>query len=167
MVKMATTATKFCLLVVAILTLGSLAEAAPTPQVNVTVPAFVSFAVTNVNVSTTGSPNPFTISFTKADHFNKLAFRISVKAVAGSFTPPAGSSIPASNVSWSIVSAQNGTGYNGTLSSTAYTIVYQSVLEPSRGSVSLTWSLAAPGAGGLRVGDHTLSLSWRLEAVVP
>ena len=167
MVRMTATATRLCVLAAALLLLGSLAAAAPTPQVNVTVPAFVSFAVTNVNVSTTGSPNPFTISFTKADHFNKLAFRISVKAVASSFTPPAGPSIPASKVSWSIVSAQNGTGYNGTLSSTAYTIVYQSVPEPSSGSVSLTWSLAAPGASGLRAGNHTLSLTWRLEAVVP
>jgi hypothetical protein len=164
---MVATATRFCLLVVVILALGSLAAAAPTPVVNVTVPAFVSFAVTRVNVSTTGSPNPFTVSFTNANHFNKLAFRISVKAVASSFTPPAGPSIPASNVSWSIVSAQNGTGYNGTLSSTAYTIVYQSVLEPRSGSVRLTWSLAAPGAGGLRAGNHTLTLTWRLEAVVP
>jgi len=166
-VRMAATALKLCLLVVAVLALGSLAAAAPTPTVNVTVPAFVSFAVTNVKVSTTGSPNPFTVSFTNAKDFKKLAFRISVKAVAGSFTPPAGPSIPASKVSWSIVSAQNGTGYNGTLSSTAYTIVYQSVLEPSSGSVRLAWSLAAPGASGLRAGNHTLSLTWRLEAVVP
>jgi hypothetical protein len=166
-VRMAATATKLCLLVVAILALGSLAAEADTPTVNVTVPAFVSFAVTNVKVSTTGSPNPFTVSFTGADHFGGLAFRISVKAVASSFTPPAGSSIPASKVSWSIVGAQSGTGYNGTLSSTAYTIVYQSVLAPSSGSVRLAWSLAAPDASGLRAGNHTLSLTWRLEAVVP
>ena len=167
MVRMAATAIRLCVLAAALLLLGSLPAAAPTPQVNVTVPAFVSFAVTRVNVSTTGSPNPFTISFTKADHFNKLAFRISVKAVASSFTPPAGSSIPASKVSWTIYGAQGGTGYNGTLSSTAYTIVYQSVKEPSSGSVSLTWSLGAPGASGLRAGDHTLQLTWLLEAVVP
>ena len=164
---MAATAMRLCVLAVAVLVLGSLAAAAPPPSVDVTVPASVIFAVTRVNVSTTGSPNPFTISFTNANHFNKLAFRISVKAVASSFTPPAGSSIPASKVSWSIYSAQGGTGYNGTLSSTAYTIVYQSVLEPKSGGVSLTWSLAAPGAGGLRAGNHTLSLSWLLEAVVP
>ena len=165
--RMAAKTARLSVLAAAVLALGSLAAAAPTPTVNVTVPAFVSFAVTNVNVSTTGSPNPFTVSFTDANHFNKLAFRISVKAVASSFTPPSGPSIPASKVSWSIVSAQSGTGYNGTLSSTAYTIVYQSVLEPSSGSVRLTWSLAAPGASGLRAGNHTLSLSWRLEAVVP
>jgi len=160
-------ATILCVLPAAVLVLGSLAAAAPPPSVNVTVPASVSFAVTRVNVSTTGSPNPFTVSYVGAVHFTGLAFRISVKAVASSFTPPAGPSIPASKVSWSIVSAQNGTGYNGTLSSTAYTIVYQSVVEPSSGGVSLTWSLAAPGAGGLRAGNHTLTLTWRLEAVVP
>ena len=163
---MATTAMRLCALAAAVLAFGSLAGAA-TPQVNITVPAFVSFPVTNAAVSTTGSPNPFTVSFTNADHFGSQAFRISVKAVAANFTPPAGSSIAASKVSWSIVSAQHGTGYNGTISSTAYTIVYQSVPKPNTGSVSLTWSLAAPGATGLRAGNHTLSLTWRLEAVVP
>ena len=158
---------RLCALAAAVLALGSAAAAPPNPSVDITVPAFVSFAVANVNVSTTGSPNPFTVSFTNADHFGSQAFRISVKAVAANSTPPAGSSIAASKVSWSIVSAQNGTGYNGTISSTAYTIVYQSVPKPSNGSVRLTWSLAAPGASGLRAGNHTLSLTWRLEAVVP
>ena len=169
MVTPAIGALRYFALIAAMTLLGCVAaEGQPPPTVNITIPASVTFSVTNVNVSTDGTPDPFIISFTDAGRIGpRQAFRISVRAQSSIFTPPAGSSIPASDVSWTISSAQGGTGYAGTLSSTAYTVVYQSVNDPSSGSVSLVWDLAAPGAGGIRAGNHTLLLTWKLEVVIP
>ena len=151
-------------LIVAMTLLGCVAV--ETATVDITIPAAVTFNVTNVNVSTDGTPDPFIISFTDATGFGATdAFKISVKAASPSFTPPAGPSIPASNASWTISSAAGGTGYAGTLNAATYTVVYQSATDPSSGSVSLVWDLAAPGAGGIRAGNHTLQLTWKLEVV--
>jgi hypothetical protein len=132
-------------------------------------PTAVSFAVTNANLSTTGTPNPSTITFTNYQAPSGRVLRISIQATAPTFTPPGGSAtIPASNVSWTTSNAVNGTGFNGTLSSSAYTLVYQSTKSPkiTSGAVDLTWNLAAPGTS-IRAGNHTLVARWMLESVVP
>jgi hypothetical protein len=47
-----------------------------------------------------------------------------------SLTPPSGSSIPTSKVSWTTVGAAGGTGWSGTLGSSSYALVFQS--DPAR-----------------------------------
>ena len=133
-----------------------------------TIPTSVSFFVTDVSLSTTGTPNPSTASFTDAVLTSGNALRMSIQADATNFTRPveAGGSIPATNLSWTISGATNGQGFAGTLSATGYTKVYESNPDATSGSVNLTWSLAAPGAT-VRAGAHTLIATWKLESVVP
>ena len=140
--------------------------AASAESVDITVPTSVGFNVTDITQSTTGSPNPTAFSYTNADLALGHALRISVKANAPEFTSPGGTTIPASSVSWITSSPVNGAGFNGTLSSASYTVVYQSQINPSSGTVDLAWSIPAQGTG-IRAGDHSLSLSWKVESVIP
>ena len=134
--------------------------------VSIAVPSAVSFSVTDVSTSTPGSPNPARISFSNAVLLSGKALRVSVQADAAAFTPPNGSSIPGSNVSWSTVGAAGGTGWNGTLSATSYTLVFQSNPNPTSGHADLAWTLAAPGSG-VRAGTHQLTIRWKLESITP
>lgn len=134
-------------------------------SVRITLPAAVSFAVTNVGNSTVGTPNPSAVSFSSLNVLATNVLRISVKADAD-FTPPSGTAIPASKISWTTSSATNGTGSNGTLSTSTYTQLFQSNLTKKSGSVNVTWTLGAPGTG-IRAGSHVLTLRWKLESVLP
>jgi hypothetical protein len=134
--------------------------------VNVSVPMAVNFAVTDVTRSTSGAPSPVTISFSNSSLINGRALRISVQADAASFTPPSGSSIPASRVSWTSAGAHGGLGMNGILSSTSYAMVFQSNPATPSGYVDLAWTMAAPGSG-IRAGVHQLTIRWKFESITP
>ena len=140
--------------------------AAHSESVDITLPATVSFNVRDVTATTTGSPNPTTISFIDAQLTSGKAFRISVKADAIGFTPPSGAAIPASYVSWTTSGAAGGSGSNGTLSFDTYNQVYQSNINPVTGSVDISWNLAAADTG-VHAGEHILTLRWKLESVTP
>jgi len=132
-------------------------------SVRITVPASVSFAVTDVSASKVGTPNPSTVSFDSAVLVPGRQLRISVKA-DGNFIPPGGPAIPANRVSWVTSSPVNGTGANNTLSRTVYRLLFLSTPLVTSGSVNVVWTLAAPGTP-LRAGTHTLILRWRLESI--
>jgi hypothetical protein len=152
---------------VALLGIAGLRGADAADTVRITIPASVTFTVNNISASTTGTPASFTVSFDTAKLKHTDALRISVKANAADFTPPSGATkIPASNVTWTTGSAVGGTGSSGTLSFSQYSQVYQSNVDPSSGSVQITWRLTGAPAG-IRSGSHTLSLTWKLEAVTP
>ena len=142
------------------------ASAAAQETVNFTPPLAISFPVTNVSVTTSGAPHPATITFSQANLSAGQALRVSVQADAAAFTPPSGSSIPASNLSWTTVGAGGGIGSNGTLSSSSYTLVFQSDPGQTSGHADLAWTLAAPGAG-IRAGSHQLTIRWKLESITP
>ena len=142
---------------------GAVAHSAPD-IVSISIPAAVGFAVTNVSAATSGSPSG-TVSFASLNTAGSRVLRISVKADTD-FIPPSGPSIPASRVSWSTSAASNGTGSNGTLSTSAYGQLFQSGNGKKNGSVNVSWSLAAPG-GGIRAGVHTLTVRWKLESINP
>ena len=131
--------------------------------VKITVPALVSFAVPNVSNNATGTPNPTTVSFSSLSVTSGHTLRISVKA-DNDFTPPSGTAIPASKVSWVTSSPSNGTGTNGTLSKTVYGQLFQSTVTKTNGSIQVIWTLGAPGVG-IRSGAHTLTLRWKLESI--
>jgi hypothetical protein len=145
---------------------ASVVSAAAQETVSITVPSAVSFPVTDVSRSTSGAPNPTTISFSNANLIPGKALRVSVQAGAAGFTPPSGSSIPASNVSWTNLGASAGTGWNGTLGSSFYTLVFQSDPASTSGHVDLEWTLAAPGSG-IRAGNHQLTIRWKVESITP
>jgi hypothetical protein len=133
--------------------------------VKITLPAAISFSVTDVGLNTGGSPSPTTISFSNGTLLPIQSLRISVIALSD-FVPPSGTAIPAANVSWTTSGATHGTGANGVLSTSAYVQVYQStILNLSQsGSVDVTWTLAAPGTP-LVAGNHVLTMRWKLEAI--
>jgi len=151
--------------------LASLAVAGAVPAVaqetvTISVPWAVSFPVTDVSRSTGGAPEVTTVSFSNATLSPGRALRISVQPDAAAFTPPGGASIPASNVSWSNLGANGGIGTNGTLSSSSYALVFQSDPARTSGHIDLGWALAAPG-GGVRGGNHQLTIRWKVESINP
>ena len=135
-------------------------------MVRVAVPPAVSFAVADVTRNTEGSPTSTTVSFSNASLLGK-ALRISVEADTESFSGPmANGAIPAASVSWRLVGASGGIGWNGTLSATAYGLVFQGDPQVASGHADLAWTLKAPGAG-IRAGVHQLTIRWKIEAIVP
>ena len=136
--------------------------------VTVTVPAGASFNVSDVSASTTGTPNPVTVSYSSPLLFlSSQKLKISVRADSTNFGGPGSTHIPASAVSWT-TTASAGTPVNGTLSSVAYGEVYRSPANLnvfSTGSANVQWTLAPIVAAGLRSGTHTLTVRWRFEAI--
>lgn len=140
---------------------AAVASADAQESVSISVPMAVSFAVTDVSQSTSGTPNVTTISYNASLDPGK-ALRVSVQADAAAFTPPGGPSIPAANVSWNVVGANE----SGPLSSSSFTLVFQSEPGWPSGDVNLEWTLAAPGSG-IRAGSHQLTIRWRVESITP
>ena len=134
--------------------------------VDIALPANVSFYVVNVNEIV--ETESVTLSYIDANLNSGNYLRISIKANAANFTRPsnAGNYITASSVSWTTSNAEGGSGVNGTLSSVTYNVVYESIANPTSGSLSIVWKLAAPGAG-IRAGEHTLNCTWRIESLTP
>jgi hypothetical protein len=134
--------------------------------VTISVPLAVSFPVTDVSRSTSGAPDVTTVSFSNASLNPGRALRISVQPDAAAFTAPSGSSIAASNVSWTSLGANGGIGMNGTLSSSSYALVFQSDPTRTSGRIDLAWTLAPPGSG-IRAGNHQLTIRWKVESIAP
>jgi hypothetical protein len=141
-------------------------DAAAQQVVIITLPSAVGFSVTDVNQATTGSPNPTSVSFTTVSLLLFHVLRVSVKADAD-FSPPSGTAIPASRVSWTTSNASGSTGSSGTLSTASYGQVLQTNAGLiGSGGLNVTWTLSAPGTG-IRAGTHTAVVRWKLESVIP
>ena len=145
---------------------AAVVSAGAQETVSISVPLAISFPVTDVSRSTSGTPNVTTISFSNASLTTGKALRISVTSDAAAFTPPGGASIPVSKVSWSILGQNGGTGTGGTLSSSSYGLVFQSNPASTSGHGDLAGSLAAPGSG-IRAGNHQLPIRWKVESITP
>ncbi len=141
------------------------ALASAQETVRVVLPLTVSFNVVNVSVPTTGSPNPTSISFSKAILLNRHALLISVRA-DGDLTGPGGQTIAVSNVSWTAANVSNGIAVNGVLSSTAYSQVFQSNGRQNSGGCDLTWTLGTLSTP-LRAGVYQAVLRWKFESILP
>ena len=141
---------------------ATVVSAGAQETVSISVPPAISFLVTDVSRSTSGTPDVTRISFSNANLGGK-ALRVSVQSDAVAFTPPSGSSIPAANVSWNSLGAN---GSDGTLSSSSYAVVFQSDPGTASGHVDLGWTLAAPGSG-IRAGSHQLTIRWMVESITP
>jgi hypothetical protein len=125
----------------------------------------ITFQVTDISVTTPGSPNPARVSFTDGVLALGNRLQISVSANAANFTTPgSGTAIPVGKLSWTIAGASNGTGSPGTLSFGAFTTVFQSNVDAINGYADLGWRLAPPPAG-IRAGNHTLTITWKFESI--
>ncbi len=148
---------------------AAVVSAGAQETVTISVPMAVSFPVIDVSRSTSGAPNVTTVSFSNANLSFGKALRVSVQADAAAFTPPSGSSMPASNVSWNSLAESGGIGSDGALGSSSFALVFQSnpLMEPgTSGSIDLEWTLAAPGSG-IRAGNHQLTIRWKVESITP
>jgi len=146
--------------------------AAVAEQARITMPAGISFAVTNVNASTTNGNVAISVqNIVLATATKQL--RISVLANASAFTPPSAGAATwaASDVGWNAGPGggpnqwQNATGTAGTLSSAAYNPV--AVCNPDAASCSiakLSFTLASRPTVK-RSGNHTLTVRWRFESI--
>ena len=146
--------------------------AAVTEQARVTLPAGISFNVTNVNSSTTEGNVPISVQNIVLSTATKQ-LRISLTANAASFTPPAAGATTwsASDVSWTAGPAggpnqwQNATGSAGTLSAAAYNTVATCTADTASCSITrLSFSLAAKPTVK-RAGSHTLTVTWKFESI--
>ena len=145
---------------------ATVAPAGAQETVSISVPVAISFPVTDVSRSTSGTPDVTTISFSNANLSLGKALRVSVQSDAAAFTLPSGPTISVSNVSWNNLGANGGIGWNGTLSSSSFALVFQSDPARTSGHVDLGWTLAAPGSG-IRGGSHQLTIRWKVESITP
>ena len=135
-------------------------------QARVTVPAGVSFAVSDIANATAASPATVTVANIVLATASKQ-LRMSLQAEAAAFTPPVGgaTSWAASDVTWAAASWTNATGAAGTLSNSAYNAVATCTADVSTCSTAgLTFTLGA-NTGVKRSGNHTLVVRWKLESI--
>ncbi|MEA2605062.1 MAG: hypothetical protein QOF89_6054 [Acidobacteriota bacterium] len=135
-------------------------------QARVTVPATVSFNVTDVTSSTAASAASVTVSNIVLDTATKQ-IKVSIQANAASFTPPVAGATTwsATDVTWNAAAWTNATGASGTLSSSAFNSV--ATCDADAASCSTTGLVFTLGAKGTvkRSRNHTLSITWKFESI--
>src|SRR4051794_18234306 len=122
-------------------------------QAVISVPASLTFTVTDVNTTTAVSSG--TVSCTNIVLNNTKTLKMSLQANAAAFTPPAGGAVTwsASDVTWNTGSWGVGpTESSGTLSSAAYGAVVQTTANATSLSGSFTLTLASKAVD--RAGNH-------------
>ena len=150
------TVRRFVCLVALLCALGCCETAWAQKTATVTIPAGVSFSVSDVSRSVVTSP--LRVSFTTSGLAKSDKFYISVKADAATFAGPGTTSIPVSKVSWTASPVGGGIGSGGTLSSAAY-----AGTEPAEftvGAVDDGHSSTLPPT----CDQYAITVRWRLEA---
>jgi hypothetical protein len=135
-------------------------------QARVVVPATVTFLVTNVSVSTAAPAASVTIdNIVLATATKQL--KVSLQAGASSFTPPVvgATTWSASDVTWNAATWTNATGSSGTLSSSSFNAV--ATCTANAAACSTTAMVFTLGAKTTvqRSGNHTLSVTWKIESI--
>ena len=135
-------------------------------QARVTVPAGVTFNVTNVAANTAATGASVTVqSIVLATATKQL--RVSLQANAASFTPPIAGATTwgAGDVTWNAAAWTNATGAAGTLSNTAYTAAATCTADVADCSTTaLVFTLGAKSTVK-RAGNHTLVVTWKFESM--
>ena len=142
------------------------ASAVVSEQARITIPAGITFGVTNVSVLTTASAAAVTVSNVVLATSTKQ-LKLSVLANASSFTPPvvAATTWSAANVTWTAGSWTNATASAQTLSSAAYrTVATCTAGVVSCSTTGLVLRLAAKTTVK-RSGAHTLVVRWKVESI--
>ncbi len=151
---------------------GTTLTAAVPEQARITVPAGISFSVTNVSSPTTDGNVALSVANIVLMTATKQ-LRILVMANGTSFTPPiaAATTWAASDVSWNAGPGggpnqwQNAVGSAGVLNSAAYNTVATCNADATACSINkLSFTLAAKPAVK-RSGSHTLTVTWKFESI--
>jgi hypothetical protein len=140
--------------------------ASVSEQATVTVPAGVTFNVTDVTGSTAASAASVTVdNIVLATATKQL--KVSVQANAAAFTPPVAlaTTWSASDVTWNAATWTSATGAANTLSNAAYTEVATCAADSASCSTTgLVFTLGAEPTVK-RSGDHTLAITWKFESI--
>lgn len=135
-------------------------------QAQVTVPAGVTFNVTDVASSTAASAASVTVdNIVLATATKQL--KVSIQANASAFTPPVAlaTTWSASDVTWNASTWTNATGASGTLSDAAYGEVATCAADvASCSTTGLVFTLGAKSTVK-RSGNHTLAITWKFESI--
>lgn len=134
-------------------------------QARVTVPAGVTFNVTDITAITAASAASVTISnIALASPTKKV--KVSIQAGAADFTAPGGADTwSASDVKWNAATWTNATGAAGTLDHSAYNEVATCTADTASCSTTgLVFTLGAKGTVK-RSGNHTLTVTWKIESI--
>ena len=135
-------------------------------QAQVTVPAGVTFTVTDVSGSTAASAASVTIdNIVLATATKQL--KVSLQAAAADFTPPVALATTwvAGDVSWNAATWTSAAGASGTLSAAAYNEVATCTADSASCSTTgLTFTLGAKTTVQ-RSGNHTLNVTWKFESI--
>ena len=135
-------------------------------QAQVSVPAAVSFNVTNVAANTAASGAAVSASSIVLATDTKT-LKISIQANAATFTAPVGGATTwsAGDVTWNAASWTNATGASGQLSDSSYSEVATCAADASGCSTTgLTFTLAAKNSVK-RSGNHSLAVTWKFESI--
>jgi hypothetical protein len=135
-------------------------------QARVTVPAGVTFNVTNVSASTAATAASVTVTSIVLSTATKQ-LKVSLQGNAASFTPPIAlaTTWSAGDVTWNAAAWTNATGASGTLSNAAYTTVATCAADAADCSTTaLVFSLGAKSTVK-RAGNHTLVVTWKFESI--
>jgi hypothetical protein len=140
--------------------------AAVSEQARVTVPAGISFNVSDVTSATAASAASVTVSNIALATSTKQ-LKISIQAGAASFTPPVvgATTWSAGDVTWNAATWTNATGASGTLSNSSFDEV--ATCDADVASCSTTGLVFTLGAKGVvkRAGSHTLTVTWKFESI--
>jgi len=135
-------------------------------QARVTVPATVTFAITDVSAGKAASAASVTIdNIVLATATQQL--KLSIQASAANFTPPVvgATTWSAGDITWNAATWTNATGSSGTLSSGAYTTVTTCAANAATCSTTgLIFTIAAKPTVN-RAGSHTLTATWKVESI--
>jgi len=135
-------------------------------QARVTVPAGVTFNVTNVTSNTDATAASVTVQNIVLATATKQ-MRVSLQANAASFTPPVvgATTWAPGDVTWNAATWTNATGASGTLSSAAYATVATCAADSADCSTTgLVFTLAAKPTVK-SAGNHTLVVTWKFESI--
>jgi hypothetical protein len=135
-------------------------------QARVTVPATVTFNVSNIGVSTVAAAATITADQIVTSSASKQ-LKISLQANAASFTPPVAGAVTwsAADVSWNAAAWTNATGTAATLSNSSYNTVATCQADATNCSTTgLVFTLGAKPTVQ-RSGAHTLVVTWKFEGI--
>ena len=144
----------------------TLMTATVSEQARISVPAAVSFVVTNVGNSTNASAaNVVLDRIVLATATKQL--KVSIQAAAAPFTAPVVGAVTwsAGDISWNAPSWTRATGAAGTLSASSFTEI--ATCAPDAADCSTTGLVFTLGAkpSVQRAGNHTLVVTWKVESI--
>ena len=135
-------------------------------QASVSVPASVTFNVTDISSSTPASAASVSATNIALATASKQ-LKISVQAAAADFTPPVALATTwgAGDVTWNAATWTSATGASGTLSDSAFGEVATCAADTASCSTTGLVFTLAPNTGVKRSGNHTLNVTWKFESI--